>query len=126
MEQKKLSSSKSRSELVPWRVFNHDHEACYMFCKEFCKDQGKEKDKDKKYIPRFAAALALFLIVVPCALHAAQPYEVTIERAVSTRMRDGVTLKADIYRPRADGQFPVLLQRTPYNKSGGATFGLKA
>ena len=33
-------------------------------------------------------------------------------------MRDGVTLRADIYRPDADGKFPVLLQRTPYNKSG--------
>ena len=38
-------------------------------------------------------------------------------------MRDGVILRADIYRPKADGQFPVLLQRTPYNKSGAAAFG---
>src|SRR5450631_2385302 len=33
------------------------------------------------------------------------------------KTRDGVTLHADIYRPRADGTFPVILMRTPYDKS---------
>lgn len=33
-------------------------------------------------------------------------------------MRDGVVLRADIFRPKADGKFPVLLERTPYNKQG--------
>ena len=32
--------------------------------------------------------------------------------------RDGVVLRADIFRPKADGKFPVLLERTPYNKQG--------
>ena len=36
-------------------------------------------------------------------------YEVTLERGVKAKMRDGVILRADIYRPKADGQFPVLL-----------------
>lgn len=31
-------------------------------------------------------------------------------------MRDGVILRGDVYRPAADGRYPVLLQRTPYNK----------
>ena len=36
-------------------------------------------------------------------------------------MRDGVRLAADIYRPAIEGiaaadKFPVILQRTPYNK----------
>ena len=57
---------------------------------------------------------------------AADRYEVTIERGVTVKMRDGVTLRADIYRPRAEGKFPVLLQRTPYDKRGTADFGLKA
>ena len=57
---------------------------------------------------------------------AADRYEVTIERGVTVKMRDGVTLRADIYRPRAEGKFPVLLQRTPYDKRGAADFGLKA
>jgi len=30
--------------------------------------------------------------------------------------RDGVTLRADVYRPDAPGRFPVLLSRLPYNK----------
>ena len=33
-------------------------------------------------------------------------------------MRDGITLRADIYRPKADGKFPVILTRTPYDKTG--------
>jgi putative CocE/NonD family hydrolase len=35
------------------------------------------------------------------------------------KTRDGVTLYSDIYRPRADGKFPVILMRTPYDKSVG-------
>jgi len=57
---------------------------------------------------------------------AADQYPVTYERNVAVKMRDGVTLRADIYRPAADGRFPVLLQRTPYNKDNGVDFGLKA
>jgi putative CocE/NonD family hydrolase len=49
----------------------------------------------------------------------AQPYRVTIENGVGATMRDGVKLIADIYRPEAAGQFPVLLERTPYNRAGG-------
>lgn len=32
-------------------------------------------------------------------------------------MRDGTILRADVYRPDAPGEFPVLLCRTPYDKS---------
>jgi len=53
-------------------------------------------------------------------------YPVRVERGVAAKMRDGVVLRADVYRPDADGKFPVLLQRTPYNKAGGLDFGLKA
>ncbi|WP_249365656.1 CocE/NonD family hydrolase [Cytobacillus citreus] len=31
-------------------------------------------------------------------------------------MRDGITLYADIYHPKKEGKFPVLLTRLPYNK----------
>ncbi len=71
-------------------------------------------------------AVALGLMLAKPLLHAAQPYEVTIERAVAVTMRDGVNLRADIYRPKAEGQFPVLLERTPYNKSNTADFGVRA
>jgi len=41
-------------------------------------------------------------------------------------MRDGVTLRADICRPKAEGKFPLLLTRTPYDKNRTVDFCLKA
>ncbi|HEU4794101.1 MAG TPA: CocE/NonD family hydrolase, partial [Pyrinomonadaceae bacterium] len=40
------------------------------------------------------------------------------------RMRDGVELSADVYRPDAAGQFPVILSRTPYIKTGNSTLAI--
>lgn len=42
----------------------------------------------------------------------------SVEFDVPIRTRDGVTLPADVYRPDGAGPFPVLLTRTPYDKSG--------
>ena len=36
---------------------------------------------------------------------------------VAVPMRDGVILRADIWRPGGPGPFPVLVYRTPYNKA---------
>ncbi|MGA7632683.1 MAG: CocE/NonD family hydrolase [Terriglobales bacterium] len=63
---------------------------------------------------------ALFLLFLAVHLFAAENYSVKVERDVSVRMRDGVTLRGDIFRPDAEGKFPVLLQRTPYRR---ATWG---
>ncbi len=52
--------------------------------------------------------------------------QIVVEKGVAMKTRDGVTLRADIYRPAGDGQYPTLLQRTPYNKDGAAEFGRKA
>ena len=41
---------------------------------------------------------------------------VIVDKNVDVPMRDGVILRADVYRPADDGQYPVLVQRTPYNK----------
>ncbi len=43
-------------------------------------------------------------------------YKVIEEKNVMVEMRDGVRLATDIYRPDAEGAFPALLVRTPYNK----------
>ena len=43
---------------------------------------------------------------------------VVVESDVGAEMRDGVVLRADVYRPDAPGRYPVLLQRTPYSKDG--------
>src|SRR5579863_5083754 len=56
-------------------------------------------------------------LVAPTESRADGPYEVTIQRGIGMKMRDGVTLRADIYRPKADGKFPVILTRTPYDKT---------
>src|SRR6266852_2654134 len=66
------------------------------------------------------------LLLVLCANLVAAQNEVTVERDVPVKMRDGVVLHADVYRPKTEGKFPVLLQRTPYSKDGGVEFGVKA
>ncbi len=47
---------------------------------------------------------------------AGEPISITVEKDVPIAMRDGTVLMTDVYRPAGDGPFPVLLQRTPYNK----------
>lgn len=51
--------------------------------------------------------------------------DVTIERNVSARMRDGVSLSADIYRPSSDTPLPVILMRLPYDKTSAEKEGHK-
>lgn len=72
---------------------------------------------------KFVLAVALF---ASAGLLEAQPSGVVIERGVAVTMRDGIVLRADIYRPRAPGRYPVLLQRTPYNKASEVEFGYRA
>ncbi|MGA2018614.1 MAG: CocE/NonD family hydrolase [Opitutaceae bacterium] len=68
-----------------------------------------------------AAAAAL-----SAAGRAEGPYAVEFENNVAVPMRDGATLRADVYRPKADGRFPVLLERTPYDKYSNIHDGLAA
>ncbi|MBV9257175.1 MAG: CocE/NonD family hydrolase, partial [Ktedonobacteraceae bacterium] len=42
--------------------------------------------------------------------------QVTIDFDVPARMRDGVVLRANVYRPVGEGKWPVLLTRLPYGK----------
>ena len=76
---------------------------------------------------QFKYAAVLSVVIAVCVVtRAADQYGVAYERNAVVTMRDGVKLKADIYRPTADGKFPVLLQRTPYNKDNDVDFGFKA
>src|SRR5262249_34221744 len=43
---------------------------------------------------------------------------VRVETSVLAKMRDGVELAADVYRPDAEGRYPTLLERTPYDRRG--------
>jgi uncharacterized protein len=56
------------------------------------------------------------LLFFAAQLSAAENYPVKVERGVSVKMRDGVILRGDIFRPDAEGKFPALLQRTPYRR----------
>jgi putative CocE/NonD family hydrolase len=67
---------------------------------------------------------ALLVAAAPSFGQAEAPYEaVLFEADFKMPMRDGVRLASDIYRPATDGEpvaepLPVLLQRTPYDKTG--------
>ncbi len=50
------------------------------------------------------------------ATQAAPEHEIKVDKDVRVPMRDGVHLATDIYRPDAEGRFPVILTRTPYKK----------
>jgi len=73
----------------------------------------------------FSAALLTAPSAAPQVPATTQVPQVVVERSVAMKTRDGVTLRADIYRPSGDGAYPVLLTRTPYNKDNVASFGQK-
>jgi putative CocE/NonD family hydrolase len=64
----------------------------------------------------FATAACL-----PPVLHAqtATKSSPRIDTNVEIPMRDGVILRADVFRPDGEGPFPVLVHRTPYGKGKG-------
>ena len=80
---------------------------------------------------RHFSLFVIFLLSLSPLLHAQnsdvqaanQPitFDVKVEYGAPAKMRDGVTLRADIYRPSVGGKYPVLLKRTPYNKSGSGS-----
>jgi hypothetical protein len=78
------------------------------------------KQKKIVYLILLAASLMPGISVWGQAASAA---DAVIERNVAMKTRDGVALRTDVYRPAGEGNFPVLLVRTPYNKDGFAVFG---
>ncbi len=63
-------------------------------------------------------------LVIPALLLGCEPGEsppngpagIRIDRNVAVPMRDGVVLRANVWRPASGGPFPVLVYRTPYGK----------
>lgn len=49
------------------------------------------------------------------------PADVTKDEDVAVRMRDGVTLRLNLWRPATGGPFPVILSAHPYGKDGVPT-----
>ena len=58
------------------------------------------------------------LLIVTIALMvqglAAQTERILIDHHKAIRLRDGVTVFADVYRPSAEGRYPTVVVRTPY------------
>lgn len=71
------------------------------------------------WVAAVAAALAVSGALVTRTFAQEHP-ALIIQRGLGMKTRDGVTLRADVYRPRGDEKFPVILTRTPYDKSGVA------
>ena len=44
-------------------------------------------------------------------------HKIQIETSLECATRDGTILRSDVYRPDAPGKFPVILERTPYDKT---------
>jgi uncharacterized protein len=87
-----------------------------------------------RFVP-WVALLAAVVAWVGCGARASQapakagpgPYEVVVTKNVMVAMRDGVKLASDLYLPAkngqaAEGRFPTILERTPYNKDGSASW----
>ena len=92
-----------------------------------------QRRDSREEAPRLVRAHAAFAwmalcaaLILPARAAAAEEHEIVVERNVAAKMRDGVTLRADVYRPKAEGKYPVLLVRTPYDKRNETNFGLKA
>src|ERR1043166_4106364 len=77
---------------------------------------------------RIAGAMimrACWLLLFVLAQAQAEPkFDVAATKDVMVPMRDGVRLATDIYRPARDGvaaagKFPVVMERTPYDKANG-------
>jgi uncharacterized protein len=76
-----------------------------------------------KRILRAALLFCAAFAPAPRNADAQQNYDLIVQNGVAMKTRDGVNLFADIYRPRAQGKFPVILMRTPYDKAANWAVG---
>ena len=68
------------------------------------------------------AALGLAAVAPATGQLPARPETTWVrEHDVAVPMRDGVLLRADVWRPQGNGPFPVLVYRTPYGKTAAQT-----
>jgi len=77
------------------------------------------------YAMRLGRACCCLVVLARIGAQTETRYDVAAAQTVMVPMRDGVRLATDIYRPArngspVEGKFPVVMERTPYNKSGVA------
>lgn len=87
--------------------------------------QKKERCSQNVTVPFYCLRSVLVAAAVIAAVPVTPDWlrHIVVERDLAARMRDGVQLYADVYRPEGDGRFPALLMRTPYDKSGALQSG---
>ncbi|MCP4258934.1 MAG: CocE/NonD family hydrolase [Planctomycetes bacterium] len=62
-------------------------------------------------------SILVSVLISPWTTTAAEKtFEVDVRADVKIPMRDGVKLSAHIFKPKAEGKFPVILVRSPYGK----------
>src|ERR1700758_4377553 len=71
---------------------------------------------DQKQSLSLLTGIVSFFLVPGVLLAEEAPQPVVFEPDVMVPMRDGAKLAANIFRPKADGRFPVILMRSPYGK----------
>jgi hypothetical protein len=74
------------------------------------------------HLLRWQASVILALALIaspggPPGVAQSPPPAVGVERDVAVPMRDGVALRADVWRPQGTGRFATLVYRTPYDKT---------
>src|ERR1035438_6448241 len=92
------------------------------------------RNRKDKFVAEFSFIVGLLVVFaagIPLRAQTDVRYGVAESKDVMVAMRDGVKLAADIYRPTqngqlVDGKFPVLLVRTPYNRSEEHTSELQS
>ena len=75
---------------------------------------------EAQLLVRVLAVAAGAMLGSPTTTHAQQNQSsaaaLDVRFGVTAPMRDGVILRANIFRPAGDGPYPVALTRTPYGK----------
>jgi hypothetical protein len=64
-----------------------------------------------------SAVLLAASLLLAAPLSAQRPADIAVDSNVTIRMRDGVVLQATVFRPVAEGRYPTLVYRTPYNRA---------
>lgn len=62
------------------------------------------------------AILTIILATLALLVPPAAAQDAPKDSNVAVPMRDGVVLRAEVWRPRAEGRFPTLVYRTPYGR----------
>ncbi len=65
---------------------------------------------------RYALGRLRGIVRPPVTVYEPAPDSVVCDRDVAVPMRDGVALRANVFRPSGDGPFPVILCAHPYGK----------